>query len=473
MNNEKRLIAGLTKLVSKENVSGDIYERISYGQDSSGTDLETDKIPVAVVKPISARQVSEVIKYANKEKIPVYIQGAGTCFKGSPRPKRPGSILLSTAGLTSFEMHEEDLYFEVGAGFNQYELERKLLSSGYLLPMNMGSKLSATIGGAVAVNTIGHAIDICLGKIIDYVMGVEVVLPNGEIIETGTRSIRRPAGIDYTRFFAGTEGLFGIITKIRMRLLPDFKKGYILGFFPELTDVAHAFMRLYKEKLPPPFYGELLEKETSRAAFRLRNLGEPKGHMGLAITIGHTQEDADRQARDIVRVFKDESALEARVITSRKEQTDYWECRDNIGNMYQAPEKGERMLRGGALEAAVPISHLADAIVYIKTGHSYSALLEAKSLMYGHIGTCDLHGIWLIPPGWPASKRMQCIREATQLEAEVNIKWGCASGEVGQTAGRIPFLRRRYGEAAYSMLVNLKKAIDPNNVINPGNLEGE
>jgi glycolate oxidase len=380
---------------------------------------------------------------------------------------------VSTLGLAGFEMHEEDLYFEAGAGVNQYELERTLARSGYLLPMNIGSKYSSTIGGAVAINTIGHMVDICLGKIIDYVMGVEVVLPNGEIIETGTRSIRRPAGIDYTRFFAGTEGVFGIITKVRMRLLPNVYRTYVIGFFPELTHIARAFMRLYREKLPPPLYGELLDKEACKAPFQLRGLGEPKGHMGLAITIGHTQEDARRQAEKLVEIFQAESAVEARVVTSPEEQEDYWQARDNILNILQAPNGGERMLRCGSLEAAVPLSHLADMIDYLTAGHRYSLLHEATVFVYGHVGTCDLHAMWVAPPAWPQPKRAQCAKEAVSLEAEVNLKWGCVSGEVGQTGSRMPFMRERYGGAAYSMLMNIKKAIDPHNTLNPGNLEGE
>jgi glycolate oxidase len=154
-------------------------------------------------------------------------------------------------------------------------------------------------------------------------MGVEVVLPNGEIIETGTRSIRRPAGLDYTRFFVGTEGLFGVITKVRMRLLPDFKKGYVVGFFPEITDIGHAIVRIYKEKLPPPLYGEFLDNDACTAPFQVRGL-KAEGEYTPAITRGHTQEDADRQAAEIMRVFKAERAVEARVVTSPKEQEDYW-----------------------------------------------------------------------------------------------------------------------------------------------------
>jgi glycolate oxidase len=468
-----KLVADLQALIGKNNVAGNIFERASYGQDTSGPDLEPEKIPAVVVQPESASQVAAVVRYASTHRLPVYIHGGGTAFKGSPRPKYPDSILLSLRALTFFELHEEDLYFEVGAGFNQYQLEGELASCGYLLPMNIGSKHSSTIGGAVAVNTIGHMVDICMGKIIDHVMGLEVVLPNGEIIETGTRSIRRPAGIDYTRFFAGAEGVFGVITKVRMRLLPLMKKAYILGFFPQLTDIAHAFMRLYREKLPPPLYGELLDKEACQGPFKLRDLKAPKGHMALAIAIGYNQEEADRQAKEIVRVFRAESAIEAKIITSAQEQKSYWDARDNILNILHARDFGERMYRVGSLEATVPLSHLADFIEYLKVGHNYSLLHEAKLFIYGHVGTCDLHGMWVAPESWPASKMRQCAKDTIRLETEINLKWGCASGEIGQTASRIPFLKKRYGEAAYEMLMNFKKAIDPHNILNPGNLEGE
>ena len=473
MSDGKDLISNLASIVGKENASDSIYERLSYGQDGIAPDLETDKIPIAVVKPGSAQEVSKVVKYANERRVPIYIHGAGTAFKGSARPKRTGNIILSTERLKSFEMHEEDMYFEVGAGVIQYDLEKMLLERGYMLPMNIGIKYSATIGGAVAINTIGHMVDICLGKIIDYVMGVEIVIPNGEIFETGTRSIRRPAGIDYTRFFAGTEGVFGIITKIRMRLLPEFKKTFIVGFFEELTDIARAFQRVHREKLPPPLYGELLDKRAAVAPFRLRGLGEPKGHMALSITIGHTQEEADRRAEEIVLAFKAEKAIEARIVTSLEEQEDYWASRDNILNIVQTGEGEEKLVVAGALEASVPLSHLPDFIDYVRSGHSHSVLYDAKLFIYGHAGTSDLHALWAAPASWPPDKRIQCIREATLLESEINLKWGCASGEVGQTAARIPFLKERYGQAAYSMLMNVKKAIDPNNILNPGNLEGE
>jgi len=474
LSNNEGLLSDLVAIVGKENVSDSIFDRACYSQAALAVDIEPSKVAIAVVRPASAQEVSKVVAYANERRIPIYIRGSSTSFKGSPTPKREGSIILSTEKLTSFEMHEDDLYYEVGAGVNQLELERMLLERGYMLPMNVGSKFAATIGGAVAINTIGHMVDICLGKTIDFVMGVEAVLPNGEIIETGTKSIRRPAGIDLTRFFAGTEGVFGVITKIRMRLVPEFRKAFVVGFFKEIKEIAYAFMRVYREKLPPPLYGEYLEKESAKGAFRIRGLGKPKGSMALAVTIGHTQEDADWQAKEIVRVFKAEGAIEARIITEAKEQEDLWACRDNIMNVFAVEEGEERILLAGAAECPVPLHNLPDLMDYYRTGHSHSILHEAKLFLYGHIGISDLHALWGAPASWPLDKRRQAIKEGTMLEKEVYLKWGGVAGEVGQTASRMPFFRERYGEAAYSMLLNVKKAIDPNDILNPGNLmEGE
>lgn len=473
MGSEKRIVADLQKIVGKENTSGNIFERISYGQDAAQPDLDPEKIPIAVVKPKTTEAVSGVLKYANRNKIPVYIHGAGTAFKGSPKPKRPGSILLSMHELTSIEPHEEDMYYELGAGVNIYKLEKLLLSRGYLLPMCIGSKFSSTIGGAVSINTIGHMVDICVGKIIDYVMGVEAVLANGEIIDTGTRSIRRPAGLDLTRNFVGAEGLFGVITKLRLRVLPDPKKGYIVGFFPELTDVAHAFQKYYQEKFPPPLYGELLDKVAAEAPFKLRGLGKPKGHMALAITVSHSQREADELAGEMVKIFKRENAVDAYVVTDEKERKDLWDARDNILNILQSSGEEGGLVMAGAVEASVPLSHLDDVLVHLTSGHSYQELKQAGTFIYGHIGTCDLHGMWVMPVSTPPEERMKIAKAAIRLESDINLMWGCASGEVGQTASRIPFFKKRYGAAAHNMLLDMKRAVDPNNILNPGNLEGE
>jgi glycolate oxidase len=461
-------------MIGRENVSGNLFDRIAYGADAQGPDIKKEKIPLAVVRPGSASETSRILEYANRKLIPVIIHGTGSVFKGGAHPKRPGSIVLNTARMKTLEIREGDYYFEAGAGVTQIDLERELAIRGYLLPMNTGSKYSATIGGAVAVNTIGHMVDAAVGKIIDYVMGVEAVLPGGAIIETGTKSIRRPAGLDLTRFFVGSEGLFGVITKVRIRLLPMPKKAYVVGFFKDVEQVAHAFMRIYKEKLPPPLYGELLGENTAVGAFKARGLGAPKGNMGLATTMGHTQKDADWQAEQILKVFLDEDAIEAHVVASEKEQNDLWEARDFILNMYQRELGEPKKARGGGFEMGVPLSRLAEFFQYIKSRPpEYPALSQAEIMFYGHIGACGPHVIWRLPVGAPLETVNQCVKESRKLEQEITVKWEGIGGEVGQMASRLSAWRRKYGEEAYRVALAIKKAFDPNNILNPGNLEGE
>ncbi len=474
MSYPKKLIADLESIVGKENVSENIFDRIAYAADAQGPDIAKEKIPVAVVRPGSSAEVSKIMEYANRNILPVIVHGTGSVFKGGTHPKRSGSIILNTSRLRNFEMFEKDYFFEAEAGVTQIELEKELAKRGYLLPMNTGSKYSATIGGAVAVNTIGHMVDPAVGKIIDYVMGVEAVLPTGGIIETGTKSIRRPAGLDLTRFFVGSEGLFGVITKVRLRLLPMPKKAYVVGFFKEVEQVAHAFVRIYREKLPPPLYGELLGENTAVGAFKARGLGVPKGNMGLATTMGHTQEDADWQAGQILEIFKNEGALEAHMVTSEKEQNDLWEARDFIMNMYQRELGEPKKPRGGGFEMGVPLSRLAEFFRYIKSGPpDYPTLSQAEIMFYGHIGACGPHVIWRLPIGSPIATVAKCLRESRKLEQEMTIQWEGMGGEIGQMASRLSAWRRKYGEEAYRVALAVKKAFDPNNILNPGNLEGE
>lgn len=468
------VVSDLQGLVGKSQVSGNIFERVAYGQDAIAADLPVEKIPVAVTKPTSKEDVSKILRYANDHKIPVYVHGSGTSFKGSAWPKRSQSIVLDMGHLNTLEFNEDDYYFEVGAGVNQYFLERALEKKGYLLPMNVGSKHGSTIGGAIAVNTIGHMVDACIGKIIDYVMGVEVVLPNGKIIETGTKSIRRPAGIDLTRFFVGSEGLFGVITKMRIRLVAMPKKAYVAGFFSKPEEIARAFMRLYKDGLPAPLYGELLGKNTAAAAFKERGLGEPPGDMAIATTIAYSQEEATRQAKEIVRVFKDQNAIKAYVVESPEEQVALWDARDFITNRLQKQPGQPRKLRAGGFEVGVPLSRLADFFTYIESGPpGYPALSENEVMFYGHVGASGPHVSWTISEDAPAEKRIQSIKESRKLEKEFTVKWEGIGGEVGQTASRISAWREKYGEDAYALLSMLKATVDPKNILNPGNLEGE
>jgi len=464
------LLVDMEAIVGKENVTNDIYNRIAYAMDPMPYDLKEQNIPSIVVKPNSAQEVSEILKYANKTKTPVSVTGSGTSFSAASRPKRRGSIIMNTGRMDSIELHEDSAYVECGAGTIVYDFEQFLLSHGYFAPFNPGSKMIATMGGLSSINTIGHMVDAYVGKPVDHILGVEVVLPTGEIIETGTKSVRRPSGFDLTRFFVGTEGQLGIITRLRMHLIPKPAIVYALGYYEQAEDVAEAFMRIYTEKAPLPLYGEFLDKVVAKIGTDAKGLPPPKGCMALASVPGRTHDIALRNAQEISKVFKETKGhIENQIVEDPDLQQRLWGVRESI-LMLMSKGKGPWT----AIEIGVEISHLRNCLHELKSEvpKRLNILKDVPMYLYGHLGAGSMHALWTLPRGWSNEKKREAVKEAFNVEKELTIKYNGCGGELGQVAGRIPFFREKYGEDAYSLILRMKKAFDPNNILNPGNLEG-
>jgi len=443
---KSEIVSRLKSIVGEDQVVSDVLDCLAYGGEVVPFDIEEQNIPIAVVKPKSSHEVSKILKYANEIKAPVVVHGSGTSFIFSSRPKKEGSIVLSTSRFNNVEFYEEDGYVEVGAGVITYDLELTLLQRGYMLPMCTGSKLVSTIGGAFAVNTIGHMVDTVAGKPADHALGLEVVLPTGEVIETGTKSLRRSAGIELTKFFVGCEALFGVITKVRMILTPEPSRIFVVGYFKEEEGTGRAVQMMYKEKLPLPLYGELLDFEGAKGGFKLMGLKEPKGAVLLLTIIGDTNEEAIARAQRTIEVIRGEkSFIEANIVQSKEEQEKMWHTRDFVTQLLQIGEGGINILKG------VP-----------KLGK-----------LLGHVGATALHVGWSVPRDWDNEKRREAFREAFTVEKKINLMFEASCGETGLTAGRIPFFKEKYGKDAYDVLVKIKRVLDPNNILNPGNLEGE
>ena len=193
--NEQSIVSFLESVVGSDNVTTNVFEKIKQSIDPFPYHAEKEKLPIAVVLPQTKEQISEVLKYANREKVPVFIRGSGTQLAGSSRPHTSG-IMINTSRIRSFEIKEDYGFFESGPGIRNVEAADMLAEKGYFLPILVGSKVIASMGGLSSNNTSGHVIDAAIGKPADYVLGLEVVLPTGEIIETGTMGLRKPAGTD-------------------------------------------------------------------------------------------------------------------------------------------------------------------------------------------------------------------------------------------------------------------------------------
>lgn len=458
----------MREIVDEEYVSTNIFERLSNILDPFPYEAERHQIPYVVVMPETTREVSEIMKYANREKVPVFVRGSGTQLAGSSRPHTSG-ILLNVQRMNKLEIMEDYGYFECGPGCIVAKVDEAVSKLGYFLPVVPGSRIVARMGGLASNNSSGHVIDTSIGKLGDYIMGVEVVLPTGEIMETGTKGLRRIAGTDLTKFFVGGDGLLGVITKIRMRLVPGYERAYGVAIFDNLEALARGVQRMYWEKRPAPLYMEFMEEEAANIGFEIKKMPLPGGSIIFFVSIGYTKEEAERKLELLLESFKKENPVDARIVYDMDEWHRLEGAREVLGSFLMQKS-------GQQWKSAEIISNLKDLVECIKDAKNFNRGLpiigQLPLYLYGHIGALSLHPGILIPRDWDNEKQKAAYKEIFQREAELNLKYGGCGGEWGQFSKRTEFFKKRYGEIGYNFILSIKRTVDPNNILNPGIIEG-
>ncbi len=464
MSQEENLIASLTDIVGADYLSASVFERLKSSLDIFPYEKKKEELPLIVVLPGKQEEVVEILKYANQEKIPVYIRGSGTSFTGAARYPEPG-IVINTKRLNHFSINRDNNYFECGPGCSCNEISSLLAKEGYFLPLAPGSKLVASMGGLISNNTSAHIIDAGIGKPGDYVLGVDAVLPTGEILETGTYGMRRPAGNDLTKFFAGGDGLFGVITNIRMRLVPDFFRSNGLLIYPELSSLARGVQRLYYDRCPPPLFMEFMDEKTADIGFELKQLAPPGGPVIMFVAIGNTQDEADQAAGRIITAMGKENPLVAERITETEKWETLWTTREVIGS-YLMQSTGNQWISAEVVSNLEGLEECMHDAVTFTAGLPLLSTLD--SYLFGHIGALTMHPGVIIPRDWDDARKMQAVDEKFSREAELNLKYRTCGGEWGQFAKRTAFFEQRYGPDGINIIRKMKKVFDPDNILNRG-----
>lgn len=461
------LASQLAAIVGRDHVHMDRPTNVVYAKDVMPYDLEDHNIPLAVVRPANSAEVAGILEWANRQRMPVHVHGSGTSLVGLARPKTKG-IVLDTGRLNDLAIFPERGYFEVGPGLHIAKLRQALAPHKAMLPVFPGSELIATIGGAVAVNTSAHAVDAALGKPGDYVLGLEVVLPTGQVIATGTESLRKPAGIEATKFLVGSEGLLGVITRIRMRLLPQPCLLNIVADYRRTEEILETVRRMYREGVSPPLFFEYLDEKSARVGYAAVGLEPPPGAVAMLTLHADTPVGCRAKAEGFLDFLKQTGPLAARIVTEPAEWQKIWGSRAEAGNY---------VYRLGATFGS-EITPRVDCLVEAFT-EAREAILGLRSYpgpefySFGHIGAPTIHAYAFIPSKEIPSPVMKAIvMEVRRISEAINVKYGGCGGEWGLTAQRVDFLKQRYGQAYYDMLVALKRALDPLNILNRGNLEG-
>jgi glycolate oxidase len=452
---DNRIIQEITKIVGAEDVLLSLEERKCYSFDGR-TDGAT---PDLVVFPSSAEEVSAILKLANKEKFPVIPRGSGSGLTGGAVPVNGGVVFSFTKMNRILEIDTKNLIAVVEPGVVTFVFQEEVAKHGLFYPPDPASYKYASIGGNVA-ECAGGPNSLKYGVTRDYVLGLEVVQPTGEIIHTGVRTMKGVVGYDLTRLFVGSEGTLGVITKIILKLIPmPEAKATILALFKKVDDAAEAVSAIIAAKVVPSTI-EFMDRASIRCSEKASPMGIPEDTDGLLlIEVDGDKESLDRQAQKIEKIIIGHGA-ECKMTKDLQEADKLWQARRVVSQAtYNLnPVKV-------AEDVVVPRSEIPTLIHALEEmGRRYGVPI----LSFGHAGDGNFHVSIMIrdtPEDW--AKAHEAVRE---LFAETIRLGGTLSGEHGIGTSKAPYLDMELSPEIIGTMKKIKALFDPNNILNPGKI---
>jgi D-lactate dehydrogenase (cytochrome) len=415
--------------------------------------------PDVVVWPLRTIEISQILKLAHEEKIPVTPWGAGTSLEGNPIPVEGGIVLDLQQMNRILELRTEDLQVRVEAGAIYKELNQYLSRFGLFFPPDPGA--SATIGGMVGNNASGIR-TIKYGATKDFVLSLVMVLPFGEIIRVGTNAIKSSSGYDLCRLFVGSEGTLGVVTEVTLRLvgLPAEFMAAVAQFNPirEATDTVFQIMR---SGLSPAAL-EFMDPSTVKVVNQFKKLSLEE-RPTLFIEFHGTSAAGLKEELEMVkeicsenRSFRFDSGI------GREERNRLWEARYGVHESIKVNHPGYYPL---VIDTAVPISKYPDMVEWAQKAIEKKGL---RGFAFGHAGSGNLHMEIL---GIPEEKaQWQKVREAEEEIVLFALECGgTATGEHGVGIGKRRFMKKEHGESL-ALMKQIKQLLDPNGIMNPGKI---
>jgi glycolate oxidase len=430
---------------------------LCYAYDATGL----SHMPEAVALPGNAKEVSEIVRLANKHRFPVIPRGAGSGFAGGSIPIHGGVVVHLSRLDRIIEIDTENLVAVVEpcvvTGVFQEEVEKL----GLFYPPDPASLKFSTIGGNASTGAGGpRAVKYGVTK--DYILGLEVVTPTGEIIRTGGKTVKRATGYDLTRLMIGSEGTLGIITKLIIRLipLPEGKKT-MTALFGSAEDAARSVSDIIRSKIVPTTL-ELLDKGAIECV--RENLGimlpEGSGAM-LLIEIDGDSLVLEKQSERIKDVCLKNGALEFNIAKDKEEADALWKARRG------ASPSMLRFWPGKISEdIVVPRNRIPEMIKRLDSIAERHNLLIAS---FGHAGDGNLHVNIRVDK--KNAEEMKKAEDAIEdiFRATIELE-GAISGEHGIGIAKAPYLRMQLSDPEIEAMKAIKKALDPNNILNPGKI---
>jgi D-lactate dehydrogenase (cytochrome) len=427
-----------------------------HGKDES---FHHKRRPDVVVWPLSAEEISRILKLANRKRIPVTPWGAGTSVEGNPIPVEGGIVLSLQQMNHILELRTEDLQVRVEAGVMDKELNQYLSRYGLFFPPDPGA--SATIGGMVGNNASGIR-TIKHGSTKDFVLNMVVVLPSGEIIHSGTNAMKSSSGYDLCRLFVGSEGTLGVVTEVTLRLmgLPAEFMAAVVQFntVREATDTVSMIMR---SGLSPTAL-ELLDVPTVQVVNGYKKLSLEEKPTLFVEFQGMSSVALKEDLEAVKEICADHHSLRFNAGVGRDERNRLWEARHEVHDAIKVGNPGTSSL---VIDTAVPISRYSEMVEW---GQKVLEKKGLKGYAFGHAGSGNLHMEILGITG--DERGRQKVEEAGEEIVSFALeKGGTATGEHGIGIGKKKFMKREHGESL-KLMKQIKELLDPKGIMNPGKI---
>lgn len=449
----------IEEIVGRENLSTEFTERFCYSRDFSFIDVEAEIMPDVIVWPTSVEQVTQIVKLANQFKIPVVPRGAGTGEHGGAMPIKGGILLDFTKMNKILEIDEENMTCLVEPGIVGDNLSRVLAKHGFFLPPMTASSEACTVGGNAANNSAGYR-TVKYGSYRNWVLGLEVVLPNGNVIWTGAKTRKSSSGYDLTRLFVGSEGTLGIFTKIRLRIhpLPECRKVF-LAFYNNVNDASKTIVKIMASKIFPSS-AEIMDKTSIEAVTRY-GIKLPKIGGMVIVELDGNEKDVMERIEQVRNIALQYGAIDTRVGVSAKEDEELWKARKSVTPAFA-------LIRPNVIDEdiAVPVTKLPELFQRIE---QLSKELNIDIATYGHAGDGDLHPDILFDQRDSDEVKRAIIAVDKLREITIDLG-GTITGEHGIGLRRAPALKMEHSEEEINVMRLIKRVIDPNNIMNPGKI---
>jgi glycolate oxidase len=456
---DNAVIDELCGIAGKENCSTRTADLYTYGFDAS-IHHET---PDIVIRPENTKQVSRIVKLANEHKIPITPRGAGTGLCGHAVPLKKGIVLDLCKMNKILEVHVEDLYCVVEPGVVYAQLNKELEKCNFFFPPTPGSGDVCTIGGMVAVNASGMRA-IKYGATRDYVLGLEVVLPNGEVMRTGTRTLKNASGYQLDRLFVGSEGTLGVITKVNLRVAPLPKaRALALVAFDDLVKAGQCVSNLIAKPLIPSAI-EIIDRVCIEAVNKAMKVGFPEVEAMLLVEVDGHPKVVEEEIKVVSEICEKSGAVSVEFSTDKETMAKWIAGRKAV--LPSLSRYGEKYVSVSlADDMAVPMSQIPKAVKAFQEIAKKNKVIVGT---YGHAADGNLHTKMLLDPksktSWENGEK--AVKEIFDAVLELG---GTVTGEHGVAISKAPYMQRERPTALATMKA-IKQALDPNNIMNPGKM---